>query len=204
MHGFAPLLAALALAQGEPPPPAGAPEGAPAPAAPAAPEAVAPDAPPPAAAPAAGAPGPAAARPPPAPAQPVRRAPRADPAAERAEAEKVARAFLVALVARDADALAATSAERFSFDGEPRAGRAAIRAAWRGILAAREGPPPSVAEVEILPAADAVARLGKPPARIAPLARPGVLVAVADVGGRPVVLFLAREAGRMAVLGMHD
>jgi hypothetical protein len=56
----------------------------------------------------------------------------------------------------------------------------------------------------VLPAADAVARLGKPPARIAPLARPGAWVALADVGGRPVVLFVAREGGRMAVLGMHD
>jgi hypothetical protein len=58
--------------------------------------------------------------------------------------------------------------------------------------------------VEVLAAADAIARLGKPPARIVPLARPGALVAVGDVGGRPVVLFLAREGGRMAVLGMHD
>jgi hypothetical protein len=31
-----------------------------------------------------------------------------------------------------------------------------------------------------------------------------VLVAVADVGGRTVVLVLAREGGRMAVVGMHD
>ncbi len=58
--------------------------------------------------------------------------------------------------------------------------------------------------IEILQAADAVARLGRPPARIAPLVRPGVLVAVGEVGGRTVVLFLSREAGRMAVLGMHD
>jgi hypothetical protein len=189
MHGFAPLLAALALAQATPP---DAPEAG---------------APPPAAAP--GEPAPAAKQPgatPPSSVRPapVRRTPPVDPAAERAEAERVAQAFLAALVAGDSGALAAASAERFSFDGDTRAGRDAVRAAWRGILAGREGPPPAVQKVEVLTAADAVARLGKPPARVAPLARPGVLVAVADVGGRAVVLFLAREGGRMAVLGMHD
>ncbi len=29
-------------------------------------------------------------------------------------------------------------------------------------------------------------------------------IALADVSGRTVVLFVARENGRMAVLGMHD
>jgi hypothetical protein len=201
MHGFAPLFAAIALAQGSPDAAAVSeaerPPVTPAPAA-------APAAPAPAAAPAAA---PVPARPPATQTSftppPARRA-AADPAAERAEAEKVARAFVEALAARDAEALAARAAERFSFDGDTRAGRDAIRAAWRGLLSGREGPPPRVGAVEILPVADAVARLGKPPARIAPLARPGALVAVADVGGRPVVLFLAREGGRMAVLGMHD
>jgi hypothetical protein len=190
MHGFAPLLAALALAQGAQPAPADAPE----------PAAAAPAKEPATVAPAPARAAPASIAPPP----PIRRAPPVDPAAERAEAEKVARRFLEALVARDADALAAGSAERFSFDGDTLAGRDAIRGAWRAILAGREGPPPPLGKLDVLPAADAVARLGKPPARVAPLARPGVLVALADVGGRPVVLFLAREGGRMAVLGMHD
>jgi hypothetical protein len=126
------------------------------------------------------------------------------PTSERGSAERAARTFLEALAARDADALAQAGSDRFSFDGEPQSGRDAIRRAWRGILAGREGPAPRVGQIEILEAPDAVTRLGKPPARIAPLVRPGVLVAIADVGGRPVVLFLSREAGRMAVLGMHD
>ncbi|HET8539234.1 MAG TPA: nuclear transport factor 2 family protein [Anaeromyxobacter sp.] len=129
--------------------------------------------------------------------------PRGD-AGERAEAERVARAFLDALAASDADGLAASAADRFSFDGDPYAGRDAIRARWRALLAGRSGPPPRVGAVEVLPAADAVARLGKPPARVAPLARPGAWVVLADVGGRGVVLFVAREAGRVAVLGVHD
>ncbi len=105
----------------------------------------------------------------------------------------------------DADALARASAERFSFDGDVQTGRDAIRRTWRALLVERDAATPAaVGAVEVLPAADAAARHGKPPARIAPLVRPGVLVAVASVGGRTVVVFLAREGGRMAVLGLHD
>jgi hypothetical protein len=132
--------------------------------------------------------------------------PQASPLPERDAAERAARAFLDALAGADADALAQASAERFSFDGETQAGRDAIRRTWRDLLAARApaASRPAVGRVEVLTAADATARYGKPPARIAPLARGGVLVAVGEVGGRTVVLFLGPEAGRMAVLGMHD
>ncbi len=90
--------------------------------------------------------------------------------------------------------------------GSRQAGRDAIRRTWRNLLAARApaASRPAIGRVEVLSAADATARFGKPPARIAPLARGGVLVVVGEVGGRTVVLFLGREAGRMAVLGMHD
>jgi hypothetical protein len=193
MSRFAPLLAALAVSQTTPPdaPPAAPPEAA---------------APPPAAA------APASEPPPPAPASKARQAiaapappprPR-DAAAERAEAEKVARAFVAALAAGDADGLAAASAERFSFDGRAVAGRDAVRSTWRSLLAAHTAPAPRVGAVEVVPVQEAIARLGPPPARLAPLARPGALVALADLGGRPVVLFVAREGGRMAVVGMHD
>jgi hypothetical protein len=84
------------------------------------------------------------------------------------------------------------------------AGREAIRRTWRSVLAARDpAPAPRIGTVEILPVEVAVARHGAPPPRIAPLARPGALVAIADVGGRTVVLVLARENGRVAVLGMQ-
>jgi len=128
------------------------------------------------------------------------------PVPEREEAERAARAFLDALVRCDAEALALASADRFSFDGDVQAGREPIRRTWRSLLAARapSAAAPRVGGVEVLSATDATARFGNPPARVAPLARPGALVAVADVGGRTVVLFLAREGGRMAVLGMHD
>jgi hypothetical protein len=120
------------------------------------------------------------------------------------EASRVARAFLDALARADADALAATAGERFSFDGEIQSGREAIRRRWRALLSDRaSSPPPRLGELEVLTGAEAVQRHGSPPARLAPLLRPGVLVAIADVGGRTVVLFVAREGGRTAVLGMQ-
>jgi hypothetical protein len=189
MSRLATLLAALAVSQApsaEAPPPA-----APAAAATAASPSAS-IAPAPARAPAAA----------PAPAAPPRLR---DPAAERAEAEKVARAFAAALAAGNADALAAAAAaERFSFDGDAVTGRDAVRRTWRSLLALRAAAAPRVGAVEVLSVQEAVARLGPTPARLAPLTRPGALVALADVGGRPVVLFVAREGGRMAVLGMHD
>jgi hypothetical protein len=122
----------------------------------------------------------------------------------REEADRAARDFLAALARGDADALAQAAGDRFSFDGDVQAGREAIRRTWRNLLAARApSPVPRVGDVEISPAEIAIARHGAPPPRIAALARPGVLVAIADVGGRTVVLFLARENGRVAVLGMQ-
>ncbi len=122
---------------------------------------------------------------------------------ERAEAARAASAFVRALAAGDADALAALCAERFSFDGDPQSGREAVRRTWRAILTGRAAPTPAVGRIEVLSVAEAVARHGPPPTRIAPLARPGALVAIADVGGRTVVLFIARDGGRLAVTGMH-
>jgi hypothetical protein len=59
-------------------------------------------------------------------------------------------------------------------------------------------------DLEILPASEAVTRLGPPPPRVAPLAAPGTWVGLADLSGRAVVLFLARDGARWAVAGMHD
>jgi ketosteroid isomerase-like protein len=123
---------------------------------------------------------------------------------ERTQVARVALAFLDALVAGDPDALAAASADRFSFDGEVRAGRDAVRRGWREILSRRPGPTPALLDLELLPAADAVARLGPPPVRVAPLAVRGTWVAVANVSGRAVILFVSRDGARWAVAGLHD
>jgi hypothetical protein len=195
MHVFLSLAQALALAlgQGE----AVEPE----PAAPAAQEPAAPAADPPPAEPrparSATPPAGSGEKPPPPPVHP------GEP--ERAQAARAALAFVDALLSGDAAALAAASSERFSFDGEVRAGKDEIKRAWRAALADRD---PSqrgaLLDLELLPAADAVARLGAPPARLAPLAaNKGGWVAIANVSRRPLVLFLAREGGRFTVTGLE-
>jgi hypothetical protein len=180
-----------AQAPAEPAPrPRPSPRPRPAPATPSAPDAQAPAA--------AGA---KPAAPPPAPPPATQR----PPEAERAQVARAALAFLDALVRGDAARLAAASGERFSLDGEVRTGRDQIERAFRELLSARgEAPPGALLDLELLPAADAVARLGPPPARVAPLAAArGGWVAIADVSRRPVVLFLAREGQRWAVAGME-
>jgi len=144
-------------------------------------------------------PGPTPAAPPiPAPAP-------AKPTPEREQAVRAALAFLDALVAGDALALTAAAGERFSFDGDLRAGPDAIRRAWREALAARRANGPArLDDLELLTPPEALQRLGPPPARIASLTQRGGWVAIANLSGRPVVLFLAREGARMVVTGMHD
>jgi hypothetical protein len=198
MHAFLSLAQALALVlgQGEPAETPAAPPAAQEPA-PSAPE---PDAPPPEEK---RPPRRAAAATPPAAATAEKVAPGAEP--ERAQVARVALAFLDALVARDPAALAAASSERFSFDGDVRAGREEVRRAWRALLADRDpAARATLLDLEVLPAAEAITRLGAPPPRLAPLAAvKGAWVAIANVSRRPVVLFLAREGGRITVTGME-
>jgi hypothetical protein len=203
MHPFVFLGPALALALGQADP-ASQPEPAPA-AAPGAPavretqeQQLPADAPaPPARRTRATAP---AAADPPRPAAPARTA-----ASDRAQVARAALAFLDALLAGNADALATASTERFSFDGDVRTGKDELRRAWRGFLAARDASKPgALLDLELLPSAEAISRLGSPPARLAPLAGArGSWVAVANVSRRPVVLFLVRDGNRWAVAGIE-
>jgi hypothetical protein len=132
--------------------------------------------------------------------------PTARPAeAERSQVARAALAFLDAWVAGDAIALASAAGERFSFDGDTRAGKDQIRRAFQELLSARDpAARPSLLDLELIPASDALARLGPAPPRIAPLALAhGAWVAIANLSQRPVVLFLTREGSRWAVAGVH-
>ncbi len=124
---------------------------------------------------------------------------------ERTQVARAALSFLDALLAGDAAQLAAASTERFSFDGDVRTGKEEIRRTWRALLAGRGAAQhPTLLDLELLTAADALSRLGPPPARLAPLASArGTWVAIANVSRRPVVLFVTREGGRWAVAGME-
>ncbi len=140
----------------------------------------------------------------PAPARPAPAVEPISPERDRAQVARTALQFMDALVAGDADALAAASADRFSFDGQIQSGREAVRRAWRALLAQREAPPAQLFDLDLAPAAEAIARYGQPPPRVAALAARGTWVAVGNVSGRPVFVFLAREGGRWAVNGIHD
>jgi hypothetical protein len=126
------------------------------------------------------------------------------PLPEREEVLRAALAFADALVRGDATALGASSAARFSFDGDAVDGREPQVRRWREILGARRAAPAQLRDLRVLPATEAPAALGPPPARIAALLRPGTWIAIADLSGRAVILFLARDGGRMAVVGMSD
>jgi ketosteroid isomerase-like protein len=128
----------------------------------------------------------------------------AAPEPDRAQVARAALRFLDALAASDAEALAAASADRFSFDGQVETGRDAVLRTWRRLLAGRDGPRPALLDLDLRPAADALAAYGPAPARVAPLAGPGRWVAVANLSGRSVVLFLARTGAGWTVAGMHD
>jgi hypothetical protein len=132
-------------------------------------------------------------------------APREPSAAQDREAAvTVALAFLDALVRRDPAGLVQASGARFSFDGEVVEGRDAQRRRWRDLLSARPVATEALRDLALLDSAEATARLGPPPARIAPLVRPGAWIAIGDVSGRPVVLVIVREGARLVVAALND
>jgi len=124
-------------------------------------------------------------------------------AAERVQVAAAARRFAEALVARRASDLASLCAPSFSFDGRVASGADAVRARWAEVLAARGDSPDALLDLAVAPAADAQARLGKPPKRVAALLGPGAWVAVADISGRPVVIVFARHGGALVATGIH-
>ncbi|MGB8930947.1 MAG: hypothetical protein WCC48_06820, partial [Anaeromyxobacteraceae bacterium] len=130
--------------------------------------------------------------------------PATPPLTERGQALAAALDFVNALLRGDAPALAAASTPLFSFDGESKEGRELLTRRWREIFASRGASGETLRDLIVLTAAEATAQLGPPPSRVAGLLRPDGWIAVADVSGRPVVLFLVRQGNRFAVAGMHD
>lgn len=129
----------------------------------------------------------------------------ATPLPERDQVLEAALGFVEALLRGDAPALSAASTPRFSFDGAVVEGREAQARRWRELFAARGASGRDVLrDLVLLTGPEALAQLGEAPPRVAALLRPGAWVAVADVTGRPLVLFLSGDGGRFAVAGMHD
>lgn len=115
-----------------------------------------------------------------------------------------ARRFVEALLGGRASEVAALCAPTFSFDGRTEKGADAIRVRWAEALAEPGPERATLLDLAVAPAADAQARLGRPPKRIAPLLLPGTWVAVANVSGRAVVVVFGRQGGGWAATGLHD
>jgi hypothetical protein len=114
-----------------------------------------------------------------------------------------ARRFAEALLARSPAELTALCAPSFSFDGHSASGAEQVRARWEEVLAARDGVHEVLLDLAVLPAAEAQARLGKPPKRLAALLSPGAWVAVADLSGRPLVIVFARQGSGFVATAIH-
>ena len=114
-----------------------------------------------------------------------------------------ARRFLLALLARQPAELAPLCGPSFSFDGRVEKGPDRIRARWAESLTGESGGD-RLLDLAVAPAAEAQAKLGKPPRRIAPLLAPGTWVAVADVSGRAVVVTFARQGSAWLATGIQD
>ncbi len=112
--------------------------------------------------------------------------------------------FFEALLGRRAGDLAALCAPTFSFDGRPVSGQVEIRARFGEIMSGRDGIAYALQDLAVMPSAEALARYGKPPPRIAPLAQSAAWVAVASLSGRATFVFFVRQGPRWLAAGMHD
>jgi len=128
----------------------------------------------------------------------------ARPSPDRVQVAAAAARFFRALLARRPGELAALCAPAFSFDGKIASGADAVRSRWADVVSSRDGAAYALLDLEILSAADAQARYGKPPKRVVALAAPGAWVALANVSGRPTFVFFAREGNAWLATGMHD
>lgn len=122
---------------------------------------------------------------------------------DRVQVAAAARRFAEALVARRASDVALLCASPFSFDGRPDSNPESVRARWEQIFAARHAIADVLFDLVVMTAAEAQARLGKPPKRIAGLLTPVSWVAVADLSGRAVLIIFARQNGRFVATAIH-
>src|SRR5947209_6408033 len=93
-------------------------------------------------------------------------APRSNPSADRAAVALVAARFFDALLGGRAEELASLCRNDFSFDGHRASGAEDLKVRWAEVFTRRDGGKYTLYDIDLLSAAEAVARWGKPPKRI--------------------------------------
>ncbi|MHB1844425.1 MAG: hypothetical protein ACYCWW_06260 [Deltaproteobacteria bacterium] len=109
-----------------------------------------------------------------------------------------------AIIAKDIDKLVALTPAPFSFDGSLAKTPLEVREKWAAVLDRHPVEALHLYGVEILPYAAAVAKYGKPPARLSGLSWAGTSIAVANLGGRATIVVWKRHGSGWAPIAISD
>jgi len=118
--------------------------------------------------------------------------------------EEVARALVVALLARDLDALCQITPAPFSFDGTEARTREEVRRAWNRVLQRHALAGRKLEGIEVIAYEELVKRLGDPPERLRGLSLPGSEVAIANLGGRPTLILMKKRGATYVPFALTD
>jgi hypothetical protein len=118
--------------------------------------------------------------------------------------EDVARALVVALLARDLDALCQLTPAPFSFDGTEARTREEVRRAWNRVLQRHALAGRKLEGIEVVAYEELVKRVGEPPERLKGLPLAGSEVAVANLGGRPTLILMKKRGATYVPFAVTD
>jgi hypothetical protein len=125
------------------------------------------------------------------------------PSGEKGPSE-IAHALFGALVARDLDTLCQLTPAPFSFDGTEARSRDEVRRAWTRVLQRHTVSTRKLGATELVSYEDLVKRYGPPPDRLGSLPLAGSQAVIADLGGRPTILFLRKRGAAWVPFAVTD
>ena len=125
------------------------------------------------------------------------------PSGEKGPSE-IAHALFGALVARDLETLCQLTPAPFSFDGAEAHNRDEVRRAWTRVLQRHTVSTRKLGALELLTYEDLVKRYGPPPDRLSALPLAGSQAVIADLGGRPTILFLKKRGASWVPFAITD
>ncbi len=109
-----------------------------------------------------------------------------------------------ALIAKDLEKLVSLTPAPFSFDGSVARTPLEVRERWAAILDRHPVDRLHLYGVELLPYDQAVARYGKPPARLGELPWRGSMIAIANLGGRATIVVWKRRGDGFVPIAITD